>query len=60
MGTHSDNLVEFERAHLAPVDLGAGPFWVDHYGKVAVENLQGKGLKEGRSERRRSGGGEYM
>jgi hypothetical protein len=29
-GTHSDNLVELEGAHLAPVVLGAGPFWVDH------------------------------
>ena len=28
--THSDNLLELEGAHLAPVEVGAGPFWVEH------------------------------
>jgi hypothetical protein len=29
-GTHSDNLVELQGAHLAAVEVGAGPFWVQH------------------------------
>jgi hypothetical protein len=56
-GAHSDNLVDVEGAHLAPIHVGAGPFWVEHCEEVAVEKLREKGLKEGGGETRRSGGG---
>ena len=30
-GTHPNNLVELEGAHLVAVEVGAGPFWVEHF-----------------------------
>jgi hypothetical protein len=38
-GAHSDNLVELEGTHLAPIDLGAGPFWVEHCEESDVDKL---------------------
>jgi hypothetical protein len=60
LSTYSDHLIEPERAHVAPVHVGAGPFWVEHCEEFAVEKLREKGLKEGGSERRRSDGGERI
>ena len=29
--THSDDLVELQSAHLATVEVGTRPYWVEHY-----------------------------
>ena len=30
-GTHSQNLLQLERPHIAAVVFGAGSFWVEHF-----------------------------
>jgi hypothetical protein len=55
-GAYSDNLLKVERLHLATVQVGAGPFWVEH-----CEGCELSQQKSGMEERRGNGakGGVY-
>jgi hypothetical protein len=51
--THSNNLLDLENAHLAPVEIGTGPFRVEHFERDDVGRL----WRDLRRWRRESEGG---
>ena len=40
-GAHFQNLLQLERLHLATIDFGTGPFWVEHCGIGDIDTFWG-------------------